>query len=415
MINRYCNNSGKNRNTIMFFSSLYNPLVDIIKNKKWQPKGLPAYCKLIEGLSKQNIPLVIICHCRKALAGFSWIKNVRVEGINATVYVLPWVNVGLFPKRLESLLNRIFHFSCILFFALKHNPGLIYTDKSHTRQAAFFTLLGKKVFLRIYGVTKELLDFMESNRNKTIKNITYYSFFARYTYVLGTLDGSDIDVFFSTYINPNVPKQVLLNGIDKKQSTTGKYIDIRKRFNIKGNEKIIVFLSQFSHQKGGQEYINVIAELSKLTNNFTALMVGYGPLEEHYRNLISQTSLDREIRIINGIKHAEVNGLLSQADIFLSFNMEGNICNTVLEAFGAGVPVLTFKDRHTQQFFGEVVFYVNKNDTFEMIGNVVHKTISDEMNLMRHKKLTKTFVDKKISSWDQRIADEIGIINGILQ
>jgi hypothetical protein len=95
--------------------------------------------------------------------------------------------------------------------------------------------------------------------------------------------------------------------------------------------------------------------------------------------------------------------------------MEGNICNTVLEAFGAGVPVLTFKDRHTQQFFGDVVFYVNKNDTFEMIGNVVHKIISDEMNLMRHKKLTKTFDNKNISSWDQRIADEIGIINGILQ
>jgi len=34
---------------------------------------------------------------------------------------------------------------------------------------------------------------------------------------------------------------------------------------------------------------------------------------------------------------------------------------------------------------------------------------------MRHKKLTKIFVDKKMSSWDQRIADEIGIINGILQ
>ncbi len=409
--------TGKQHNeSVLFFSSLYTSLVETVVNKKWPPRGLPAYYKLIEELSLRNIPLVIIYHCRKPLSGFGRVRKIRVEEINAEIYVLPWYEIKIVPERIERLVNRLYHFSSITCYVLKYRPGLIYTDKSHTRQAAFFTFLGKKVFLRVYGITKELFDFMERNSKKIIKNSAYYSFFAKYAYVLGSLDGSDIDLFFTKYLDPKVPNKIMLNGADSFSMKDDRSfnVDIKKKYEIPDNSKIILFLSRFSPEKGGRQFIEVVDELRKKTQNIFSLMIGYGPLENYYREIIIQRQLADFIEIISGLDHSEVLSVLPQTDLYISFNEEGNICNTVLEALKAEVPVLTYMDRHTLKLYNDSVVYAKKNDTPVLISNKILELITNETKLGQYRRNASNFAENNLKSWQERIEEEVRIIEQLL-
>ncbi len=389
-------------------------MIETVLTRKWIPKGLPAYYKLIEELSNKGIPLTILFHCRKPLKGIEGVKIIRIKRINAKIIVLPCYSTGFIPWRIEYKLNRIFHFIVLLFLVAILKPALIYTDKSHRKEAAFFALIGKAVFLRMYGVTKDLCDFMKKNERKTIKSLTYYSFLSKFSYVLGTLDGSEIEKFFLKYLHPSVPRDILLNGVDFLPGESESNFDLRYEYNIDRKKKIILFIGRFSQEKGVFEYLELIKTLSQLTDGFIALMIGYGPLEDDLKEAVKRYKLTNIIKILGSIEHSKVLNVMSQSDLMVSFNKEGNLCNTVLEALRVCLPVLTYKDKHTSSLYRDTIPLVGKDDSAMCISKKVYRLITDDQELNILRKKIERFSNKNLYSWQYRIEKEVEIIKKIL-
>jgi len=389
-------------------------MIETVLTRKWIPKGLPAYYKLIEELSNKGIPLTILFHCRKPLKGIEGVKIIRIKRINAKIIVLPCYSTGFIPWRIEYKLNRIFHFIVLLFLVAILKPALIYTDKSHRKEAAFFALIGKAVFLRMYGVTKDLCDFMKKNERKTIKSLTYYSFLSKFSYALGTLDGSEIEAFFLKYLHPSVPRDILLNGVDFLPGESESNFDLRYEYNIDRKKKIILFIGRFSQEKGVFEYLELIKTLSQLTDGFIALMIGYGPLEDDLKEAVKRYKLTNIIKILGSIEHSKVLNVMSQSDLMVSFNKEGNLCNTVLEALRVCLPVLTYKDKHTSSLYRDTIPLVGKDDSAMCISKKVYRLITDDQELNILRKKIERFSNKNLYSWQYRIEKEVEIIKKIL-
>jgi len=400
---------------ILFYASLYSSLVKTVIDEKWKPMGMPAYYKLIEELSKRKIPLLIIYHCREKMEKFRNIREIKLSEINAKIYVLPWISMKILPLRIERRLNKFIHSLSLICFVIKYNPGLIYTDKSHTIEAAFLTLFGKKVFLRIYGVTKTLFEDLERSKNERMRGVLYKSFLAKYAYVVGSLDGSDIETFFLKFLNKKVPRKLLLNGVDKCINGVSEKVDIRKKYKIADGKQILLFVSRFTPEKGGLEFIEVIDELKQIVDNFIALMIGYGPLEEKYQNTILRKGLSDYVKIMGPMDHGTILNVLTQTDLLMSFNKEGNLCNTVLEAISNGMPVVTYKDRHTFEFYKSAVIYVEKMDRPSKVSQIAYNVLTNESVLKQYRNRAKEFSKKNLKSWKDRIEEEINILYNILE
>ena len=407
-------NRSKERRSILFYSSLYSSMRETVLAQKWIPKGHPTYYKLIEELSNKGIPLTILFHCREPLKGLGWIKIIRFKQINGKIIVLPCYSTGFIPWRIEYKLNRLFHFLVLFFLVVIFKPAMIYTDKAHGKEAAFFALIGKVVFLRMYGVTKDLCDFMMRNQRKTIKSLTYYSFLSKFSYVLGTLDGSEIEKFFLKYLHPSVPRDILLNGVDSLPGERESGYDLRFEYNIDRKKKIILFIGRFSQEKGVFEFLELIKMLSQLTDCFIALMIGYGPLENALKEVVKREKLTNVVKIEGSIEHSKVSKVMSQSDLMVSFNKEGNLCNTVLEALSVCLPVLTYKDEHTSSLYRDTIPLVGKDDSATYISKKVYRLITDDQELNILKKKIERFSNKNLYSWQYRIEKEIKIILNIL-
>jgi len=389
-------------------------MIETVLTRKWIPKGLPAYYKLIEELSNKGIPLTILFHCREPLKGIGGVKIIRIKRINAKIIVLPCYSTGFIPWRIEYKLNRLFHFIFLIILVVILKPGVIYTDKSHSKEAAFLTLIGKAVFLRMYGVTKSLCDFMKKNEKKKIKSLRYYSFLAKFSYVLGTLDGSDIEEFFHKYLHPSVPRDVLLNGVDSLVRESDCHFDLRFEYDIDKKKKIILFISRFSQEKGVFEFLELIKMLSQLTDCFIALMIGSGPLENTLKEAVKREQLTKIVKIEGSIEHSKVLKVMSQSDLMVSFNKEGNLCNTVLEALRVCLPVLTHKDKHASSFYRDTIPLVDKNDSAMCVSKKVYRLITDDKELTILKKKIERFSSTNLYSWQYRIEKEVKIIKKLL-
>jgi glycosyltransferase involved in cell wall biosynthesis len=71
---------------------------------------------------------------------------------------------------------------------------------------------------------------------------------------------------------------------------------------------------------------------------FMYYIVGYGPLEHEIRSLVSQLSLDNNVKIV--INPPDIPGILKGCDIYLSTSLFEGLSNSIMEAMVAGLPVI---------------------------------------------------------------------------
>ena len=141
---------------ILFVTSYYSALQKSIKEDSWHPVGMPAITKLFEGLKKRDIYFEPFFVQRNAAKDeFYRLKNTTFN-----------VNVSIFKltKKIDIKYIRPFgrsYNSILLYRKIKKSCkdyDLIYVDRANLIVGAFFAFSGKRVVLRLHGVT----DFYET-------------------------------------------------------------------------------------------------------------------------------------------------------------------------------------------------------------------------------------------------------------
>ncbi len=90
---------------------LFSGLIDSLYIKNWQPKGIPAIYKLIEGLSKRNIPTDVVFLCKRKSES-KYIKSVetfRFRNHNIQFHAVPFKeNIFINSTKINNIINPEF-------------------------------------------------------------------------------------------------------------------------------------------------------------------------------------------------------------------------------------------------------------------------------------------------------------------
>jgi glycosyltransferase involved in cell wall biosynthesis len=106
------------------------------------------------------------------------------------------------------------------------------------------------------------------------------------------------------------------------------------------NETRIISVCRFVKSKDFRTALYSFKQLVERNKDrkFKYLIVGYGPLEEYIRVLVTDLEIVNEVEIL--INPPNIPGILSTCDIYLSTSLYEGLSNSIMEAMAAGLPVV---------------------------------------------------------------------------
>jgi glycosyltransferase involved in cell wall biosynthesis len=203
--------------------------------------------------------------------------------------------------------------------------------------ACRFALKEKKPYLiSIRGV---LSDFPQKKRNlpKKIFNLLLKNSLNNSRKVIAQSEIEKGDIQKCGFKNI----AIIHNGIDKGTfSILPERGLFRKKYQIKEEDIIILFLGRINEIKGLKYLIKAIKEIKD--NNIKLVIVGP---DDNYCSkllkLINQTNTKDKIILINGLYNQEKLEVLVSADIFCLPSLYDCAPNSMLEACACGLPIIT--------------------------------------------------------------------------
>lgn len=184
--------------------------------------------------------------------------------------------------------------------------------------------------------------------------------------------------------------KVINNGIDLEIFKPSNSINIRAKYNIEKDKKIILGVAAvWDRRKGLDEFI----KLSKIIDEqYQIVLVGLN--KKQIKQLPSN---------IIGIKRTEsieeLANLYTSAYAFLNLTLEDNFPTTNLEALACGTPVITYNTGGSVESInkncGIIVEKEDLKDVFEAIKSLENNTISMENCILKSKEYDKNIQYKR--------------------
>ncbi len=136
---------------------------------------------------------------------------------------------------------------------------------------------------------------------------------------------------------------VILNGTDVQIKE--KKIDIRKKYKILNNKKIIISVGNLCENKNQKQIVRSFALLPKeIQNNYVILLLGNIEKGYYIESEIIRYGLIDKIICCGFIDHNIISSYYSEADLNVLASKDEGFGNSILEGFVYGVPCVTFSD-----------------------------------------------------------------------
>jgi len=131
----------------------------------------------------------------------------------------------------------------------------------------------------------------------------------------------------------------IANGVDIERFSYGDRAKIRKEFELNERKVAVGMVTRIVEAKGCGEFIEAANILSAKFPEIRFLLVGEGPDEERYRNLVEKLGLEDKI-IFTGVRD-DIPDILAGIDIFVLPSYTEALPYAAIEAMSAGKPVIT--------------------------------------------------------------------------
>lgn len=406
---------------ILFIFSFYTALRSSFENGDWRPEGMPTAAKLFEGLKKKNIDYnVVFIDKNKNTKEKIKVKK-RIIGLNRYFYLISIPNRKILSKfrlfkKINSYINEAVYIKEIMRLVKKDDFDLFYIDRDNVIIGAALKLLfKKKVLLRLHGVANLYDDFIKLSK-KIIDPIRYFSFRCNFDYILCSNDGSPGKQFLESFTSSKIKKQILLNGIDISVKPE-EFIETKnQQYNSK---PVLLYLGRLDVFKGIEYFLDTVTNLYAIRDDFQTLIVGEGPLYDMVKMNITNYP---NISLIGGVTHSKVHEYYNSADIYVSLNLLGNLSNTVLEALGSGLCVITLKkdvkskkDFSTEELLEDTVIYIDRDNICNELPEYINNLLDNKQLLEEYKEKALVKSKQIIKSWNERIEYEIQLLEAITQ
>ncbi|MBU4223613.1 glycosyltransferase family 4 protein [Patescibacteria group bacterium] len=139
--------------------------------------------------------------------------------------------------------------------------------------------------------------------------------------------------------------EVVPNGVDIKQFSIFNFQfsknDLKKKLNIKDDEKIIITTSRLVEKNGIGDLIGAIDILANRNKLPVKLLIcGEGELEEKLKFQVINYKLQEKVLFLGQVSHNDLPRYLWISDVFCRPSLSEGLGNSFLEAMAAGVPVV---------------------------------------------------------------------------
>lgn len=398
---------------ILIVLRLYDGLTKSIINGIWEPTGVPAMSNLIKKINLSKLEIILYFYIPIEKQGSFEINKKFNKVLNRNInLMLPFPN----SKKLRSfqklfvIINYLKYGFQTFQLMKKFNCSLLYTDRSNVIGAALvsFFLNKKKVILRLLGIQKTFVNYI--NSNSLIPFIFRLAYKSKFDTIIGTNDGSSIKNFLREFTQKSIDKYVETNGVNKVKFS-----------KLKTNDQYrIIFLGRLEKNKGIYYFLETLKLLRENNvKNIKVEIIGDGNERRKVSLFCKKHDLEKFVVIHGSIEHSKVLTNLSNSDIYISLNNDGQISNSNLEATRAGLCLIFGKtisenDKNAIDFGynNNNVFWIDKNindHLFKIISNL----ISNPTKIIQRKKNTRK-LSSKIKTISERIDWEINIIKNHL-
>ncbi|MBI3162749.1 MAG: glycosyltransferase [Chloroflexi bacterium] len=142
-------------------------------------------------------------------------------------------------------------------------------------------------------------------------------------------------------LNVDVKIEVVPNGVDLKNFNNAKPHS-RAELGYKENDILLVFAGRIALEKNIPFLLKSFAGVAQAIPNAQLLLIGSGvqPYEEEIRNLIAEMDLGGRVRMTGRIEYDRLPSYLAMCDAFVTASVTEVHPLSVIEAMGAGLPVM---------------------------------------------------------------------------
>jgi len=406
---------------VLYVARLFSGIESSLIVQEWRPTGVPAVFKMIEAIERGNNDLRLVFTCKDYEE--QWKEKIdrtlKVKGLNTKITVLSG-SKGFYSKliKIRGLIREIRQTYGIRRICREFQPDILYIDRVNFIPAAFFARYsGIPVVLRLMGVgTPFLKEILSDNRKKLINKIARWAYRSPFAFVICTQDGSGAESWLATLINRSIPRKLLINGVDVEKPSC--LIDQRLA-GLPEDRTTVFFVGRLEKLKGCEEFLwAFLIANGNAKKQLHAVIVGDGSLDGSLWEIVEKNSAREHVTFIKELPHKQIIYANLRADIYVSLNRGGNLSNANLEAMKTGCCMIfpaSQPDHDIDIITDKLIpldaaIRISDPDNIQALADAIlllHRNPKKRLELgVKMKKAAEKF----IPSWEERISDEIEIL-----
>jgi glycosyltransferase involved in cell wall biosynthesis len=182
-------------------------------------------------------------------------------------------------------------------------------------------------------------------------------------------------------------------------------LKISKRYNLKEDEKIILFVGRVATEKSIDKIIKALAIIKKHGVSKTKLLiVGNGPAKDELTHLVQALGVEEEVIFCGEVNYEEIRYYYKIADVFTMASASESFGIVTIEALASGLPVLAVKAPGAMDILTDGFDGLLTDDNIEHFAKALEKIIRDpELRERLSKGALKTSAKYSINMISERM------------
>ena len=200
-----------------------------------------------------------------------------------------------------------------------------------------------------------------------------------------------------------IPNAIKLSTFREKNEL--ECLKISKRFNLKEDEKIILFVGRVATEKSIDKIIKALGIIKKHGISKTKLLiVGNGPARDELTHLVQALGVEEEVIFCGEVNYEEIRYYYKIADVFTMASASESFGIVTIEALASGLPVLAIKAPGAMDILTDGFDGLLTDDNIEHFAKALEKIIRDpELRERLSKGALKTSAKYSINMISERM------------
>ena len=117
----------------------------------------------------------------------------------------------------------------------------------------------------------------------------------------------------------------------------------RRKFGYEEEDLVVISIGRFVEQKGYANLLSVFSRVARSRPTTRLVIVGGGPMEEKYREIICREGIEKIVRLLPWTSQEDLRALLRAADLYVQPSLAGKgdwMPRTILEAMAMELAVV---------------------------------------------------------------------------